>query len=81
MKELADETNDLEIKFQLANVYLWDSQPKQAVAVLEKMVQEYPDNETIQMLLGTALYYSGESEKASHIFENILLEQQQKQKK
>jgi predicted Zn-dependent protease len=75
MNELVAQTDDLDVKVQLANVYLWNKQPKQAAALLEKMVQEYPDNLSVQMLFGTALYYAGESERASHVFERIVTEQ------
>ena len=77
MKSIIAATDDLAVKKQLADVYLWDNHPQEAAALLGEMVQQYPEDLSIQVLLGKALYYAGESEKAACVFEGILQNQGQ----
>ena len=60
---------------KLAEVYLWSGRPEQARVVLEPMVQRYPEDTDIALMWGKSLYYTGESEKASKVFEEILKEE------
>lgn len=58
----------------LAEIYLWDGQPDKARLLLERLVDRYPGDLDIKMMWGKSLYYTGESEKASRVFEKILEE-------
>jgi tetratricopeptide (TPR) repeat protein len=58
----------------LAEIYLWDGQPDKARLLLERLAHQYPEDLDIKMMWGKSLYYTGESEKASRVFEKILTE-------
>ena len=77
-KEILLQTNSPKIKEKLAEVYLWDGQPEQAKIILEPLVVSDSDNFNIKLLWGKALYYTGESEKASKVFEGLLKEENEK---
>ena len=71
-KEIIIRTNSLWAKEKLAEVYLWNGQPKEAKIILEPLVKNEPDNYKLKLLWGKTLYYTGESEKASKVFEGLL---------
>ena len=71
-KEIIIRTNSLWAKEKLAEVYLWNAQPKEAKIILEPLVKKEPDNYKLKLLWGKTLYYTGESEKASKVFEGLL---------
>ncbi|MFC1479933.1 tetratricopeptide repeat protein [Candidatus Omnitrophota bacterium] len=77
-KEIVIRTNSPGAKEKLAEVYLWNGQPEEAKMILESLVIKYPDNYKLQLLWGKALYYTGESEKASRVFEELLKEENEK---
>ena len=74
-KEIINKTDSSWIKGKLAEVYLWDDQPQEAKTILYPLVKKEPDNYKLKLLWGKALYYTGESEKASKIFEELLKEE------
>ena len=74
-KEIIIRTNSLWAKEKLAEVYLWNGQPEEAKIILEPLVRKDPDNHNLKLLWGKALYYTGESEKASKVFEGLLKEE------
>lgn len=72
MSDLVQKTDDPDVAYHLAEVYIWNKQIKNAIPLLEKLIQNNPENTKAKILLGKAFYYSGESKKASQIFEQIL---------
>ena len=73
-KEIILKTDSPWAKEKLAEVYIWNGQPEKARTVLAPLVKASPDNETLKKLWGKALYYTGDSEKASRVFEDLLQE-------
>ena len=74
-KEIVLKTNSPWAKEKLAEVYLWNGQPKEAKMILESLVKRNPDNYNLKLLWGKSLYYTGESQKASEVFEGLLKEE------
>jgi tetratricopeptide (TPR) repeat protein len=74
LREIIAGTNDPWANERLAEIYLWDGQSEKARIILEKLVEQYPDNYDLKVLWGKALYYTGESDKASEVFEGLLNE-------
>ncbi len=74
-KQIIIETNSSWAKEKLAEVYLWDGQPEEAKIILEPLVRQDPDNYNLNLMWGKALYYTGEGEKASKVFEGLLGEE------
>ena len=71
-REIILGTNSPWAKEKLAEVYLWSGQPEKAKVILELLLERYPDSFKVKLLWGKALYYTGESEKASRVFEQLL---------
>jgi tetratricopeptide (TPR) repeat protein len=59
----------------LAEIYLWSGRPGQARIILEPLAQRYTEDTDIKLLWGKTLYYTGDSERASKIFEEMLQEE------
>ena len=74
MNGIIHKTKDLDMKMHLAEIYLWAQMPQKAVELLQEILKESPGDMQVEMLLGKALYYAGDNEEASRIFE-ILLKQ------
>lgn len=72
MQELLKKSTDTEYKMYLAKVYIWANIPQKAIPLLEEITHQEPTNMQAEMLLGKALHYSGENEKATFVFEKIL---------
>lgn len=72
LQRLAATTKNMKAKRFLAEIYLWDKKALLAIPLLREMAKEEPNNQDIQLLLGKALFYAGQSEEASRIFEQLL---------
>jgi tetratricopeptide (TPR) repeat protein len=67
-------SDDILIKKKLAEVYLWSGRNDLAEIILESILRRNPGDTDALYMLGKALYYSGESRKASEILEKLLKE-------
>lgn len=65
---------DAETELKLAEVYMWSGKLKEAMIILERMAGRDPNNRDVLLLLGKALYYSGDSLAASRILEKLMEE-------
>jgi len=74
LKGIVLTTDSDRAKKTLAEVYLWNGQPKESKIILEPLVKRYPDDQGLKLLWGKALYYTGDPEKASRVFEEVLKE-------
>ena len=74
--KLIDKTSSMKAKRFLAEIYLWDQKATLAIPLLREMLQEDPENQEIQLLLGKALFYTGENEEASLLFEQLLQQEE-----
>jgi len=74
-KDIVLKTDSTWAKEKLAEVYLWDGQPDKVKIIVEPLIENGTENNNIKLLWGKALYYTGESEKASKVFEELLEEE------
>lgn len=59
-------------RVQLAQIYLWDNQPKKAITVLEEALRQDPKDKRAKILQAKALYYAGKSDEAAGILDQLL---------
>lgn len=71
-REIMLDSADLRPKIKLAELYLWSGRQKDALVFLRPLIEFYPEDRRLKTLWGRALYYAGESEKASRVFEELL---------
>ena len=74
-KDIVLRTDSPWAKEKLAEVYVWAGQPEKAKIILEPLTERDPGNYDLKLLWGKVLYYTGESEKASKVFEELLKEE------
>ncbi|MFA5337315.1 MAG: tetratricopeptide repeat protein, partial [Candidatus Omnitrophota bacterium] len=70
-EEIIAETADSDAQIKLAQVYIWDAQPKRAKQILEGILKDEPKSFLARYLLAQALQYSNEPEEALNILEEL----------
>jgi tetratricopeptide (TPR) repeat protein len=73
-KDIITATGDINIKRQLAEVYIWTNRFDPAKDILEAIVEANPKDFEAKLLLAKALHYSGDINKASLIYEELIKE-------
>jgi tetratricopeptide (TPR) repeat protein len=76
LKEVIDKTDSLKAKINLAEVYIWSGEALKAKPILENILQISSKDPNIRLQWGKALYYTGESRKASQVFESLIGEKE-----
>lgn len=74
-EEIIAQTEDSDAQIKLAQVYIWDNQPKKARAILENILRDKPKNFTARFLLAQAFQYGNEPKKAISILEELAQEE------
>ncbi|MFA6636691.1 MAG: tetratricopeptide repeat protein [Candidatus Omnitrophota bacterium] len=64
--------SDFSSEKKLAEMYLWSKRYGEAETLLRAMASRYPEDKDVLLLLGRALYYSGNSKEASKVLEKLL---------
>ena len=66
------ESGDIMLKKKLAEIYLWNGKFVDAQNILTPILKRDPEDADALFLMGKALYYSGDSLKASEALEKLL---------
>ncbi|MCQ9206722.1 MAG: tetratricopeptide repeat protein [Omnitrophica bacterium] len=79
-KEVIEITDSIDAKRQLAEVYIWNSQPDKAKDILEVILKDTPLDVNAKLLFAKAMHYSGGAEKAAVIYEELLEKEKSEEK-
>jgi len=71
LKHIVGKTGSLQAKIQLAEVYIWNSEPEKAAIILEDVLRQSPEHTKAKILWAKSLYYTGQSEEASEVLEQL----------
>lgn len=74
LKELVVSTDKPAYKRRLARLYVWMKEYARARVVLEEVVKQDPSDIKAKAILGEALLYSGEPDRAIEVLEAVLKE-------
>lgn len=73
-KEVIVDSDSLDAKRQLAEVYIWNNQFKEAKEILAEILKIAPQDRKAKFLLAKAMQYSGQAEQAIKIYKELLQE-------
>jgi tetratricopeptide (TPR) repeat protein len=71
LHNVVDNTEDIQPKIRLAEIYIWDKKPEKARPILEDILAQSPEHTKSKILLARSLYYTGESKEASEVLEEL----------
>ena len=79
-KEVLSVSDKPKVKKRLAEVYIWDKKPLKAKEMLESVLRDNPLDRKAKLLLAKAMHYSGETEKAVVVYEELLEKKEPKER-
>ncbi len=74
-KEVVTATDNIDVKKQLAEVYIWNNQFEEAKEILIGILKITPEDKKVKLLLARAMQYSGQAEQAIKIYKEFLKEE------
>lgn len=74
-KEVIADSDSLDAKRQLAEVYIWNNRFKEAKEILVEILKITPQDRKAKFLLAKAMQYSGQAEQAIEIYKELLNEE------
>lgn len=74
-KEIVEDTDDIKVREKLARVCIWNGDFDMAKKELEIILEVNPKAPKARLLLAKLMHYSGETEKAVEVYEDLLEEE------